>query len=75
MISQKGPDERVYPVAFHSRKFNPVEMNYEIYDKKILAIIESLEHYHHYFEGLGQQIMIYSDHHNLLWFTETKIYN
>ena len=24
---------------------------------------------------MGQQITVYSDHHNLLWFTETKIYN
>jgi RNase H-like domain found in reverse transcriptase len=41
----------------------------------MLAIVESLEHYRHLFEGLGQQITIYSDHHNLLWFTETKVYN
>jgi len=57
--------------VFHSRKFNPAEMNYEIYDKEMLTIVESLEHYRHYFEGLGQQITVYSDHHNLLWFTET----
>jgi Integrase zinc binding domain/RNase H-like domain found in reverse transcriptase/Chromo (CHRromatin Organisation MOdifier) domain/Integrase core domain len=41
----------------------------------MLTIVESLEHYRHMFEGLGQQITIYSDHHNLLWFTETKVYN
>jgi hypothetical protein len=75
VVSQRGEDGLVHPVAFHSRKFNPAELNYEIYDKEMLAIVESLEHYHHYFEGLGQQITIYSDHHNLLWFTETKIYN
>ena len=66
MVSQKGAGGRTHPVAFHSRKFNPVELNYEIYDKEMLAIVESLEHYWHYFEGLGQQIMIYSDHYNLL---------
>jgi len=75
VVSQKGPDGKIHPIAFHSRKFNPAEMNYEIYDKEMLAIVESLEHYRHYFEGLGQQITVYSDHHNLLWFTETKIYN
>ena len=75
MVSQKGPDGKIHPIAFHSRKFNPAEMNYEIYDKEMLAIVESLEHYRHYFEGLGQQITVYSDHHNLLWFTKTKIYN
>ena len=74
-VSQRGEDGRIHPIAFHSRKFNPAEMNYEIYDKEMLAIVESLEHYRHYFEGLGQQITIYSDHHNLLWFTETKVYN
>ncbi len=74
-VSQRGEDGRVHPIAFHSRKFNPAKMNYEIYDKEMLAIVESLEHYRHYFEGLGQQITIYSDHHNLLWFTETKVYN
>ena len=62
-------------MAFHSRKFNPAELNYEIYDKEMLAIVDSLEHYRHYFEGLGHRVMIYSDHQNLLWFTETKVYN
>src|SRR5256714_5700778 len=71
VVSQMGEDGHIHPIAFHSRKFNPSEMNYEIYDKEMLAIVESLEHYRHYFEGLGQQITIYSDHHNLLWFTET----
>ena len=75
VVSQRTPDGLLHPIAFHSRKFNPAELNYEIYDKEMLAIVDSLEHYRHLFEGLGQQITIYSDHHNLLWFTETKVYN
>jgi len=75
VVSQKMPDGLLHPIAFHSRKFNPAELNYEIYDKKMLAIVDSLEHYRHLFEGLGQQITIYSDHHNLLWFIEMKVYN
>ena len=62
-------------IAFWSRKFNPAELNFEIYDKEMLAIVDTMEHYRHYFEGLGQQTIIFSDHKNLLWFTETKIYN
>ena len=65
----------LHPIAFWSRKFNPAELNYEIYDKEMLAIINTMEHYRHYFEGLGQQIIIFSDHRNLLWSTETKIYH
>jgi transposase InsO family protein len=75
VVSQKAPDGKLHPVGFHSRKFNPAELNYEIYDKEMLAIVEALEHYRHYFEGLGHQTTIYSDHLNLLWFTETKVYN
>ncbi len=75
VVFQKTSDGLLHPIAFHSRKFNPTELNYEIYDKKMLVIVDSLEHYRYLFEGLGQQIIIYSDHHNLLWFTETKVYN
>src|SRR5277367_1235758 len=76
VISQRDPETgELHPIAFWSRKFNPAELNYEIYDKEMLAIVEKMEHYRHYFEGLGQQTILFSDHKNLLWFTETKIYN
>ena len=39
-ISQRGPDGLLHPVAFFSRKFNGAELNYEIYDKEMLAIVE-----------------------------------
>ena len=75
VVSQLDSEEKMHPITFYSRKFTPAELNYDIYEKEMLAIIDSLEHYRHLFEGLGQQITIYSDHHNLLWFTETKVYN
>ena len=31
---------KLHPVTFFSRKLNPAEVNYEIYDKEILAIIQ-----------------------------------
>ena len=65
----------LHPITFWSRKFNSVELNYEIYDKEMPAIVNTMEHYRHYFEGLGQQTIIFSDYENLLWFTKTKIYN
>ena len=76
VISQRDPLTGVlHPVAFYSRKFNPAELNYEIYDKEMLAIVETMDRYRHYFEGLGQKTTVFSDHRNLLWFTETKVYN
>jgi len=52
-----------------------VELNYEIYDKEMLAIVETMDQYRHYFEGLGHATTAFSDHRNLLWLTETKVYD
>ena len=41
VLSQTGDDERLHLVAFHSRKFEATEMNYEIHDKELLAIVDS----------------------------------
>jgi len=76
VISQRGPDDGLlHPITFYSRKFNSAELNYEIYDMQMLAIVETMDHYRHYFEGLGHKTTVFSDHRNLLWFTETKVYN
>src|SRR5277367_4541788 len=75
VISQRGDDGKLYPIMFMSRKFIDAELNYEIYDKEMLAIVEAMDRHRHYFEGLGQKTTVYSDHKNLLCFTETKVYN
>ena len=67
VISQRDPESgMLHPITFHSRKFNSAELNYEIYDKEMLAIVETMDYYRHYFEGLGQTTTIFSDHRNLL---------
>ena len=38
ILSQQGDEEKLHPVAFHSRKFDAAEINYEIHDKELLAI-------------------------------------
>jgi hypothetical protein len=50
VLSQLGDDDKLYPVAFHSRKFEPTEINYEIHDKELLAIVDSFEQWHHFLE-------------------------
>ena len=65
-ISQRGSDGMLHPIAFFSRKFNGAELNYEIYDKEMLAIVEIMNRYRYYFEGLDHKIIVYIDHRNLL---------
>jgi hypothetical protein len=39
-LSQTAEDEKLHPNAFNSRKFLPAEINYEIHDKELLAIVD-----------------------------------
>lgn len=34
-------DEEVHPVAFHSRTFSALELNYDVHDKELLAIFKA----------------------------------
>ena len=67
VISQRDPVDRVlHPIAIHSHKFQSPEQKYEIYVQEMLAIVKTMEHYRHYFEGLGHKVTVYLDHKNLL---------
>jgi hypothetical protein len=41
ILSQKREDKQLHPIAFHSKKFIAVKINYEIHDKELLAIVGS----------------------------------
>ena len=42
VLSQLGDGEKLHPIAFHSRKFSAIGINYKIHDKELLAIVDSL---------------------------------
>jgi len=75
ILSQRDDRGRLHPVAFHSRKFQPVEINYKIHDKELLAIVDTFKHWRRYCEGATNQVQMFSNHQNLEYFTTTKILN
>jgi len=75
VLSQRDEENRLHPVAFHSRKFQPAEINYEIHGKELLAVVDAFKHWRHYCEGAEHQIQVLSDHQNLEYFTTTKALN
>jgi len=75
ILSQRDKEGRLHPVAFHSRKFQPAEINYEIHDKELLAIVDAFKHWRRYCEGATHQIQLLADHQNLEYFTTTKVLN
>ena len=75
VLSQRDDENRLHPIAFHSRKFSSAEINYEIHDKELLAVVDSFKHWRRYLEGATHQVQVYSDHQNLEYFTTTKVLN
>lgn len=68
ILQQIGPQGELQPVGFFSKTLNSAERNYPIYDKEMLAIIQSLKFWRHLLEGAMHEITIRSDHANLKYF-------
>ena len=54
ILKQPNTLNHWHPVAFYSKSMIDAELNYDIHNKKLLAIIKSLEHFHHYLEEHSQ---------------------
>ena len=72
MLLQLGGDELLHPVAYFSQKHLPSEKNYPVHDKELLSILKALKHWRRYLEGTEYSIKIYTDHKNLIYFTESR---
>ena len=66
-------DNEIHPVAFHSRTFSALELNYDVHDKELLAIFEAFKIWRHYLEGSASPIDVMTDHKNLEYFSTTKV--
>jgi len=56
------------PIAFLSRTIQLAEMNYEIYNKELLVIIEALARWRKYLLDAIEPFEIWTDHENLKYF-------
>jgi len=68
-------DDKWHPVAFFSKSLSPVERNYKIHDKEMLAIIRALQEWRHFVEGAKHQFEVWTDHKNLEYFMLAKQLN
>ena len=73
ILSIVNEDNEVHLVVFHSHTFTVAELNYDIYNKELLAIFEAFKIWRHYLEGLAYPIDIVMDHKNLEYFSTTKV--
>lgn len=75
ILSQNQADSKEHPVAFLSKSLSPAEMNYNIYDKEMLAVVKALEYWRTYLQGTEEPFKIIMDHSNLQYFRDLKITN
>ena len=70
MVFQQGK-----PLNYYSRKLTPIETNYTIGNKKMLAVMVALKHWRHFTQGAKHKILVHTDHKRLMFFLETKQLN
>jgi len=73
ILSIMTKENEIHPIVFYSRTFSTLELNYDIYDKKLLVIFKAFKIWQHYLEGSTSPIDIVMDHKNLEYFSTTKI--
>ena len=62
-------------MVYYSRKLIPLELNYDIYDKELLAIVVVLKEWRAFLQGIIELFIIKTDYKNLIEFLTTKELN
>ncbi|KAF8748302.1 hypothetical protein RHS01_10955, partial [Rhizoctonia solani] len=58
ILSQRGEDNRLHPIAYMSKSFSGAEANYDTHDKELLAIIKALEEWRIFLEATDKPIQV-----------------
>jgi hypothetical protein len=74
-ILSKLHDASWHPIAYYSRKSSPAECNYDVPNREMLAVVDSMRHWRHYLEGSRHVVRVLSNHKNLEPFMTTQVLN
>jgi hypothetical protein len=72
VCSQPDAKGVLHPLGFYSRSLTPAERNYHVHDTELLAVIEGLEYWRHFFAYSKFPATILTDHKNLEHFAEKR---
>ncbi|KAL0148604.1 hypothetical protein M9458_056151 [Cirrhinus mrigala] len=76
VLSQAAGDPALlHPCAFYSHKLSPAEQNYNVGNRKLLAIKLVLDEWRHWLEGARPPFTIITDHKNLQYLCNAKRLN
>ncbi|XP_069163371.1 uncharacterized protein [Procambarus clarkii] len=72
VLSQTDEKGVEHPVAYHSKKFTPSQLNYSVIEKETLALINSVQHFEVYLTSNGHPILVRTDHNPLKFLAQFK---
>ena len=75
ILFQYDDNGQLKPVVYFFCKMSPAKCNYEIYDKKLLAIIKAFEMWRSELENTENPVQVITDHKNLEYFMSNKLLN
>ncbi len=67
---QRDKDNNPKVIAYYSRRLNTHEENYSVSEQELLAVVNSIEHFHVYLDGT--KFKVFSDHSALQWLFNIK---
>ena len=75
VLSQYDGQGILHPVAFFSKMHAPAKCNYEIYNKKLLAVMRAFEEWMAELRSVANSVKVLTHYKNLEYFTITKLLN
>src|SRR5260370_37329801 len=62
---QADENGQLHPLSYFSQKLSPAEINYDVHDKEMLRVFESLKEFHPWLSGTVIPVSVITDHKNL----------
>ncbi len=75
MLSQKSKTDQWHFIMYYSYKFKEAEVQWDMHDKELYAIVLDFKNWWHYLQSSKRLICVITDHNNLCYFMMTKKLN
>ena len=75
VLSQLHADGIWKPCAFYSKTLSGAELNWEIHDKELFAIVTAFKLWRAELTSVQHRVQVFSDHRSLEYFMTTKVLN
>ncbi len=75
VLSQKSKTDQWHFIVYYSYKFKEAEVQWDMHDKKLYAIVLDFKNWWHYLQSSKRFICVITDHNNLRYFMMMKKLN